>query len=153
MKANKEKNECWYVVQAEPGAKLFMHDTTPWRICRENRQWSLSELLPKFLLKPATSSMFRCSTIHAIGGGIVFWDATKLWHDLPRLWLTSLTLEILVHLHIQQTKDVTTIRHSVPNQPTRWRLTMEQERLCGEQFFTAGDHGDAPLFYLSPWWC
>ena len=73
------KNECWYVVQAEPGAKIvYGHTaTTPEEFAEkiDNEAWS--ELFTEVPVKAGDFFDVPSGTIHAIGGGIVILETQQ----------------------------------------------------------------------------
>ena len=80
MKDEYGKNECWYVVQAEPGAKIVYGHTamTPEEFAEkiDNEAWS--ELFTEVPVKAGDFFDVPSGTIHAIGGGIVILETHKI---------------------------------------------------------------------------
>ena len=95
------KNECWYVVQAEPGAKIVYGHTamTPEEFAEkiDNEAWS--DLFTEVPVKAGDFFDVPSGTIHAIGGGIVILRRNKIRIRLTASMTTTVLtmLEILVH--------------------------------------------------------
>ena len=149
------KNECWYVVQAEPGAKIVYGHTamTPEEFAEkiDNEAWS--ELFTEVPVKAGDFFDVPSGTIHAIGGGIVILETQQNSDTTYRVYDYNRTDDAgnPRPLHIQQTKDVTTIPHSVPttNQQVVTTDTGTRTTFVENKFFTVwkydidGDNSDA----------
>ena len=149
------KNECWYVVQAEPGAKIVYGHTamTPEEFAEkiDNEAWS--ELFTEVPVKPGDFFDVPSGTIHAIGGGIVILETQQNSDTTYRVYDYNRTDDAgnPRPLHIQQTKDVTTIPHSVSttNQQVVTTDTGTRTTFVENKFFTVwkydidGDYSDA----------
>lgn len=149
------KNECWYVVQAEPGAKIvYGHSAmTKEEFTEKINEEAWSELFTEVPVKAGDFFNVPSGTIHAIGGGIVILetqqnsDTTYRVYDYHRKDNSG----NLRPLHIQQTIDVTTIPHSVPtiNQQVVTTDTGIRTTFVENKFFTVwkydidGDYSDA----------
>ena len=131
------KNECWYVVQAEPGAKIVYGHTamTPEEFAEkiDNEAWS--KLFTEVPVKPGTSSMFQSGTIHAIGGGIVILETQQNSDTTYRVMTTTVltTLATLVHSIFNKQKMSQRFRIGVSTTNQQVVTTLEQEQLCGKQ--------------------
>ena len=149
------KNECWYVVQAEPGAKIVYGHTamTPEEFAEkiDNEAWS--DLFTEVPVKAGDFFDVPSGTIHAIGGGIVILETQQNSDTTYRVYDYNRTDDAgnPRPLHIQQTKDVTTIPHSVPttNQQVMTSETGTRTTFVKNNFFTVwkydidGDYSDA----------
>ena len=149
------KNECWYVVQAEPGAKIVYGHTamTPEEFAEkiDNEAWS--DLFTEVPVKAGDFFDVPSGTIHAIGGGIVILETQQNSDTTYRVYDYNRTDDAgnPRPLHIQQTKDVTTIPHSVPttNQQVMTTETGTRTTFVENKFFTVwkydidGDYSDA----------
>ena len=149
------KNECWYVVQAEPGAKIVYGHTamTPEEFAEkiDNEAWS--DLFTELPVKAGDFFDVPSGTIHAIGGGIVILETQQNSDTTYRVYDYNRTDDAgnPRPLHIQQTKDVTTIPHSVPttNQQVMTSETGTRTTFVENKFFTVwkydidGDYSDA----------
>ena len=149
------KNECWYVVQAEPGAKIVYGHTamTPEEFAEkiDNEAWS--ELFTEVPVKAGDFFDVPSGTIHAIGGGIVILETQQNSDTTYRVYDYNRTDHAgnPRPLHIQQTKDVTTIPHSVPttNQHVVTTDNGTRTTFVKNKFFTVwkydinGDYSDA----------
>lgn len=111
------KNECWYVISAEPNSKIIYGHTAQTkkefteRI--QHQQWS--ELLIEIPVKAGDFFNVPSGTIHAIGKGVVILetqqssDTTYRVYDYNRKDPQGETRP----LHIQQTIEVSSIPHEV----------------------------------------
>ena len=149
------KNECWYVVQAEPGAKIVYGHTamTPEEFAEkiDNEAWS--DLFTEVPVKAGDFFDVPRGTIHAIGGVIVILEKQQNSDTTYRVYDYNPTDDAgnPRPLHIQQTKDVTTIPHSVPttNQQVMTSETGTRTTFVENKFFTVwkydidGDYSDA----------
>ena len=149
------KNECWYVVQAEPGAKIVYGHTamTPEEFAGkiDNQAWS--DLFTEVPVKAGDFFDVPSGTIHAIGGGIVILETQQNSDTTYRVYDYNRTDDAgnPRPLHIQQTKDVTTIPHSVAttNQQVVTTDTGTRTTFVENKFFTVwkydinGDYSDA----------
>ncbi|MDP9382226.1 MAG: class I mannose-6-phosphate isomerase [Chloroflexota bacterium] len=83
------KTESWYIVHAEPGAKLvhgWKRPTTPEEVgaaVRENRLEELMEYVP---VSPGDVVFVPAGTVHAIGGGIVLGEIQQNSDTTYRLY-------------------------------------------------------------------
>jgi len=109
------KTECWYVLDAEPGAEIIYGHTAKSRdeleaMIREGR-WN--ELLSRVQVKPGDFFYVPSGTIHALGAGIVVLetqqssDTTYRVYDYDRTDADGNKRE----LHLEQAIRVTTVPH------------------------------------------
>lgn len=109
------KTECWYVLDAEPGAEIIYGHTAKSRdeleaMIREGR-WE--ELLRRVQVKPGDFFYVPSGTIHALGSGIVVLetqqssDTTYRVYDYDRTDADGNKRE----LHLEQAIQVTTVPH------------------------------------------
>jgi mannose-6-phosphate isomerase len=118
------KTECWYVIDAEPGAEIIYghHAQTKEELEAMIRAGRWDDLLRKVSVKKGDFFYVPSGTIHAIGKGILILetqqssDTTYRVYDYDRKDDKGQTRE----LHIQQSVDVTTVPASDP------RLTIQQ---------------------------
>lgn len=149
------KNECWYVVQAEPGAKIvYGHSAmTKEEFTAKIKEEAWSELFTEVPVKAGDFFNVPSGTIHAIGGGIVILETQQNSDTTYRVYdyYRKDNSGNLRPLHIQQTIDVTTIPHSVPtiNQQVVTTDTGTRTTFVENKFFTVwkydidGDYSDA----------
>ncbi|MUT67764.1 mannose-6-phosphate isomerase, class I [Paenibacillus sp. NEAU-GSW1] len=107
------KTECWYIVDAEPGAAIiYGHEASSKEELEQriqNGQWD--ELLTKVPVKPGDFFYVPSGTIHALGKGIVVLetqqssDTTYRVYDYDRRDKNGHLRE----LHLEKAIDVTTI--------------------------------------------
>ena len=74
------KTECWYVLEAEPDAKIVLgwnRDTTRAEYLERVRDGSLGELLREIPAKPGDVFHLPAGTMHAIGAGIVLFETQQ----------------------------------------------------------------------------
>jgi len=107
------KTECWYVLDAEPGAELILGHTAQTRAELEtavsNEEWS--SLLKKQAVKKGDFVFVESGTIHAIGKGIMILetqqscDTTYRMYDFDRVDDKGTKRE----LHLEKALAVTTV--------------------------------------------
>lgn len=112
------KTECWYIIDAEPGAEIIYghHAQTREELAEmiEDGRWD--DLLKKVPVKKGDFFYVPSGTIHAIGKGIMILetqqssDTTYRVYDYDRKDNQGKTRE----LHIQQSIDVTTVPAKTP---------------------------------------
>lgn len=136
------KTECWYVLDAEPDAKIvFGHhaqSVAELTTLAEEGKWH--ELLRYVPVTKGDFIYVPSGSIHAIGAGIVILetqqssDITYRVYDYDRLDDQGNTRE----LHLAQSIDVTTVPHKDPalsqSETTRGDLTVTE--LVEEHYFT-----------------
>ena len=113
------KNECWYVISAEPGAKIIYGHTaqTKEEFVQLIQEEKWNELFTEVPVKAGDFFNVPSGTIHAIGKGIVILetqqnsDTTYRVYDYDRKDDAGNPRP----LHIPQTIDVTTIPHQLPS--------------------------------------
>ncbi len=74
------KTECWYVLQAKPGAELVMgwtRDTTREEYERRVADGSLGEILRRVPIEAGDAFYIPAGTLHAIGAGIVIFETQQ----------------------------------------------------------------------------
>lgn len=113
------KTECWYILQADPGAKLYYGHQAKTRAelqqLIDNRDWS--HLLRQIPVKQGEFYYVPSGTIHALGKGILALetqqssDSTYRVYDFDRVDETTGKLR---DLHLKQAIDVTTVPHVDP---------------------------------------
>ena len=105
------KTECWYVIEAEPGAVLtygFARDTNPEEYEELVKQGALDRLLRSLPVGPGDVVYIPAGTVHAIGAGIVVYelqqtsDVTYRIYDWNRRDAQGQTRE----LHIDKARQV-----------------------------------------------
>ncbi len=119
------KTEMWYVLHAEPGAKLiygFRKDMTPQQIRHAVEKGTLSRSLQEVPVKKNDVFLINAGTVHAIGAGIVVAEIqessnlTYRIYDYDRVDKNGKKRE----LHIEKALEVTNGRSSArPRQPMR----------------------------------
>ena len=68
------KTEMWYVLDAEPGAKLvygFAHDVTRDQVLESLQKGTIEDYLQQIPVHPNDVFFVRPGTVHAIGGGVL----------------------------------------------------------------------------------
>ncbi len=105
------KTEFWYILAAEPGAKIvygFAHDTNRDAVQQAIEQNSLEELLHEEPISDGDVVFVPAGTVHAICSGVLLYelqeysDVTYRMYDYGRLTASGKPRE----LHIQQSLDV-----------------------------------------------
>ncbi|HEV3154201.1 MAG TPA: type I phosphomannose isomerase catalytic subunit [Candidatus Baltobacteraceae bacterium] len=111
------KTECWYVIDAQPGAQLVMgwtRDTTREEYERRVADGSLGDILHRVSVKPGDAFYIPAGTLHAIGAGIVIFetqqasDLTYRIFDWNRVGADGKPRQ----LHVQKAADVLDYRES-----------------------------------------
>lgn len=105
------KTECWYVLEAQPGAELVMgwlHDTTREEYERRVADGTLGEILRRVQVKPGDAFYIPAGRVHAIGAGVTLYetqqasDLTYRMYDWNRTGADGKPRE----LHIEKAADV-----------------------------------------------
>ncbi|WP_195514197.1 mannose-6-phosphate isomerase, class I [Enterococcus sp. 1001283B150225_161107_E12] len=112
------KTECWYIIDAEPGAEIIYghHAKTREELAEMIKDSRWDDLLKKVPVKKGDFFYVPSGTIHAIGKGIMILetqqssDTTYRVYDYDRKDDQGNTRE----LHIQQSVDVTTVPAKAP---------------------------------------
>lgn len=112
------KTECWYIIDAEPGAEIIYghHAKTREELAEMIQEGRWDDLLKKVPVKKGDFFYVPSGTIHAIGKGIMILetqqssDTTYRVYDYNRKDANGNTRE----LHIQQSIDVTTVPAITP---------------------------------------
>lgn len=114
------KTECWYIIDAEPGAQIvYGHNAQSkeeFQQLIEAGRWD--ELLRRVAVKPGEFYYVPHGTIHAIGGGVMILetqqssDTTYRVYDYDRTDNQGKQRD----LHIQESIDVSLIPHQDPEQ-------------------------------------
>ncbi len=74
------KTECWYVIDAAPGAELtygFSRNTHPKEYTRLVAQGTLDEILRPLPVAPGDVIYLPAGTVHAIGKGIMVYEVQQ----------------------------------------------------------------------------
>lgn len=112
------KTECWYIIDAEPGAEIIYghHAKTREELTDMIKEGRWDDLLKKVPVKKGDFFYVPSGTIHAIGKGIMILetqqssDTTYRVYDYDRKDANGQKRE----LHIQQSIDVTTVPAQTP---------------------------------------
>ena len=112
------KTECWYIIDAEPGAEIIYghHAKTREELAEMIKKGRWDDLLKKVPVKKGDFFYVPSGTIHAIGKGIMILetqqssDTTYRVYDYDRKDASGQKRE----LHIQQSIDVTTVPAKTP---------------------------------------
>ncbi|STP29357.1 mannose-6-phosphate isomerase [Enterococcus durans] len=112
------KTECWYIIDAEPGAEIIYghHTKTREELAEMIKEGRWDDLLKKVPVKKGDFFYVPSGTIHAIGKGIMILetqqssDTTYRVYDYDRKDASGQKRE----LHIQQSIDVTTVPAKTP---------------------------------------
>lgn len=112
------KTECWYIIDAEPGAEIIYghHAKTREELAEMIQDSRWDDLLKKVPVKKGDFFYVPSGTIHAIGKGIMILetqqssDTTYRVYDYDRKDDQGNTRE----LHIQQSVDITTVPAKAP---------------------------------------
>ena len=112
------KHECWYVLHAEPGAKLYVglrSGVTPADVARVANTPEMVDVLQVWEGKPGQCYYLPSGTLHALGAGLVVAevqtpsDVTYRAYDWDRVGLDGTPRELHIEQSLENTRyDVTT---------------------------------------------
>jgi mannose-6-phosphate isomerase len=111
------KTECWYVLEADPGAEIVLgwnRATTRAEYLERVREASLDDVLRRVPARPGDAFYLPAGTLHAIGAGIVLFetqqtsDLTYRIYDYDRRGADGKPRE----LHVDKAADVLDYRES-----------------------------------------
>jgi mannose-6-phosphate isomerase len=74
------KTECWYVLEAAPGATIVLgwtRDTSRGEYLERVKEGSLDELLRHIPVRPGDAFYLPAGTLHAIGAGIILYETQQ----------------------------------------------------------------------------
>ncbi|MFD1414548.1 mannose-6-phosphate isomerase, class I [Oceanobacillus jeddahense] len=114
------KTECWYIIDAEPGAEIIYGHNARTRdeliYMINNNLWD--KLLKRVPVKKGDFYFVPSGTIHAIGKGVMILETQQSSDTTYRLYDYDRkdTKGNLRDLHIQQSVDVTSIPSKIPDQ-------------------------------------
>lgn len=131
------KTEFWYILAADPGAKIiygFAHDTQRDAVQQAIEQSTLETLLHEEPVFAGDVVFVPAGTVHAIGSGVLLYelqeysDVTYRMYDYGRLTASGKPRE----LHIQQSLDVShyTAAHNVKAKPVVLAGGLGYEERC-----------------------
>jgi mannose-6-phosphate isomerase len=134
------KTEAWYVIAAEPGAKLVIGlqpGTTPDQMAAAIQHNTLEDLLVYAEVTAGDVLFVRAGTIHALGPGLLIYeiqqssDTTYRLYDWGRMGLDGQPRE----LHLDKGKQVANL-DSLPQIVHTGDHTAQQVVIVDEQYFT-----------------
>ena len=137
------KTECWYVLEAEPGATIVLgwnRDTSRGEYFERVRDGSLGDLLRRVPVKPHDVFYLPAGTLHAIGAGIVLFevqqnsDLTYRIFDYNRVGADGKPRE----LNVEKAADVLDFQRSQAGalRPVRYELDgLERATLAADHNF------------------
>ncbi len=120
------KDECWYVIDAEPGAKLavgFNRHMTPQTITQAALSGDIEELLAWHPVHPGSFFYIPAGTVHAIGAGITLIEVQQNSDTTYRLYDYGRPRE----LHLEQAEEV---MHCHPYDNTMKRQIPPDGSIC-----------------------
>lgn len=135
------KTEMWYILQADPGAKLivgFNRDTDRDEVIGAAKDGSIADMLNAVEVKAGDVFFIPPGTVHAIGAGIVILeiqqnsDATYRLYDWGRLGDDGKPRA----LHLEKAGDVAIMKKSAPKADDVQILPNGDELLASCAFFT-----------------
>ncbi|EKB55616.1 mannose-6-phosphate isomerase, class I [Falseniella ignava CCUG 37419] len=136
------KTECWYVLSAEPGAKIvFGHNATSeeeFKLFIENDKWE--DLLRSVKVEAGDFFYVPSGTVHAIGSGVMILETQQSSDTTYRLYDYERRDDSgnLRELHIKESIDVTTIPHS--DEQPKFVINKQEngflKTLISNEFFT-----------------
>lgn len=117
------KTEAWYILHAEPGARLvhgWKRETTPEEVTAAVRENRLEELMEYVPVRAGDAVFVPAGTVHAIGGGIVLGeiqqnsDTTYRLYDWGRVGFDGKPRELHVEDSLRTLYYGTTEPHTIP---------------------------------------
>lgn len=111
------KTECWYVLDAEPGAELVMgwtRDTSREEYERRVKDGTLGEILHRVPVKAGDAFYIPAGTLHAIGAGITIFETQQASELTYRIfdWNRTGPDGKPRELHVEKAADVLDYRRS-----------------------------------------
>lgn len=105
------KTECWYVIDAAPGAELtygFSRDSNPDDYTRLVEQGALDQILRPLAVRAGDVVYIPAGTVHAIGAGIVLYELQQTSDVTYRIydWNRSDASGRPRELHVEQARQV-----------------------------------------------
>lgn len=134
------KTEMWYIVQADPGAKLivgFNQDVTRELVEQKAADGTIPEILNEIQVRPGDAFFIPPGTVHAICGGLVILeiqqnsDATYRLYDWGRMGDDGKPRQ----LHIKKAADVVELSKSAPKAAVPPVLENGDQVLASCEFF------------------
>lgn len=134
------KTECWYVLDAEPGAEIiYGHEAqSKEELCQQIESQNWEQLLTKVPVKAGDFFYVPSGTVHAIGAGIMILetqqssDVTYRVYDFERIDEQGNRRE----LHIDQSVAVSTIGQPANSRPASLQLgNLTSTLLVANDFF------------------
>lgn len=128
------KTECWYIIDAEPGAEIVYghhaQSRKDFEQLVDSGQWDA--LLRRIPVKPGDFFFVPAGTVHAIGSGITILETQQSSNTTYRLYDYDRKDPAgqLRPLHIQESLDVSQIPHTDP------KLDMETQDVKGSRITT-----------------
>jgi mannose-6-phosphate isomerase len=112
------KTECWYILDAAPGAELVLgwnRDTDRAEYERRVADGTLGELLRRVPVKPGDAFYLPAGTLHAIGAGIVLFETQQTSDITYRIfdWNRVDAQGNGRELHVAKAADVLDFRESI----------------------------------------
>lgn len=104
------KNECWYVLRAEPGAQIALGlkpGTSKTEVARAIQEARLEQLLNWINIRPADMFYVEAGTIHAIGPGSVIVETQQNSDTTYRLYDYGRPRELHIEAGLQASKEIT----------------------------------------------
>jgi mannose-6-phosphate isomerase len=135
------KNECWYVLSAEPDAKLalgFREKLTPEEIERAIHEGTLESKLQYVPVKAGDMVYVEAGTIHAIGPGMVVLETQQYSDTTYRLYDYGRPRELHLKSGLAVTKAQTRSGLVVPVEQDGFTRLISSPYFVVDRFWTAG---------------
>ncbi|MGY4690596.1 mannose-6-phosphate isomerase, class I [Salibacterium sp. K-3] len=121
------KTECWYVVQAEPGASLILghHARTKEALEQMMKEGAWDELLRTVPIKEGDFFYVPSGTIHAIGGGALILETQQSSDTTYRVYDYDRTNDVgeKRELHLEKSLEAAMVPHKDPSDS---RIVLQQ---------------------------
>ena len=140
------KTELWYVLDAEPGARIiygFEHDVDRETVLESIASGTLSKLLQSVEVRKDDVFFIPAGTVHAICAGVLIAEVQQSSNITYRLFDYDRADKngVRRELHIEKALDVAELRSAEsPRQPMRvlrYERGCAREQLCSCRYFTA----------------
>ena len=140
------KTECWYVLQAEPGAEVavgFREPLATDEVAASIRDGSLESKLRMLPVKAGDMVFVDAGTVHAIGPGMVVLETQQYSDTTYRLWDYGRPRELHVEAGMAVTRTDTAAGLAEPEPHGDFTRLVSSDYFRVDQFMLEGGHGVA----------
>ncbi|SRR5579883_314119 len=151
------KTECWYIIDAAPGATLtygFARDSDPDEYTRLVAEGSLEQILREIPVKPGDVVYLPAGMVHAIGAGIILYEVQQTSDVTYRIydWNRRDDHGQPRELHVEQARQVLDYRRntrgtvSTLSKPGSGRTVLVAGRYFCNELIEAGTAGELSTY-------